>query len=285
MAAFAACGYAKFSGDVGVCVATSGPGAIHLLNGLYDARLDHAGVVAIVVETARSAIGGCPLSGGRPAHPVQGRRRRVLPDGHGARAAPERAGQGHPHRRQPADGDRGDHPLRRAGARVRRTSRTPSRWCRPAWIRPGPRRSPTADDLDRAADLLNAGSKARRPASAQGARGAVAEIEPVGRDARCRGGQGAAGQGRVVRRAPVGHRFDRGCSAPSPSYELMRDCDTLLVVGSNFVPPARSPLVCGHEDSRRRHPDPRGPRRAGLGNRSCQADRWLTGRPQHGERR
>ena len=58
MAAFEACGYAKFSGRVGVCTATSGPGAIHLLNGLYDAKLDHVGVVAIVGQTARSAMGG-----------------------------------------------------------------------------------------------------------------------------------------------------------------------------------------------------------------------------------
>src|ERR1700712_1467159 len=58
MAAFEAVGYAKFSGQVGVCVATSGPGAIHLLNGLYDAKLDHVPVVAIVGQTARSAIGG-----------------------------------------------------------------------------------------------------------------------------------------------------------------------------------------------------------------------------------
>ena len=58
MAAFAATGYAKFSGSVGVCMATSGPGAIHLLNGLYDAKLDHVPVVAIVGQTARSAMGG-----------------------------------------------------------------------------------------------------------------------------------------------------------------------------------------------------------------------------------
>ena len=58
MAAFAATGYAKFSGEVGVCMATSGPGAIHLLNGLYDAKLDHVPVVAIVGQTARSAMGG-----------------------------------------------------------------------------------------------------------------------------------------------------------------------------------------------------------------------------------
>lgn len=58
MAAFEAVGYAKFSGKVGVCVATSGPGAVHLLNGLYDAKLDHVPVVAIVGQTARSAMGG-----------------------------------------------------------------------------------------------------------------------------------------------------------------------------------------------------------------------------------
>src|SRR5436190_4878780 len=56
-AAFLAGGHAKFSGEVGVCLATSGPGAIHLLNGLYDARMDHQPVVAIVGQAARSALG------------------------------------------------------------------------------------------------------------------------------------------------------------------------------------------------------------------------------------
>src|SRR5213594_2970856 len=58
MAAFMACAHAKFTGEVGVCMATSGPGAIHLLNGLYDAKLDHQPVVAIVGQQARSALGG-----------------------------------------------------------------------------------------------------------------------------------------------------------------------------------------------------------------------------------
>src|SRR5438309_6365997 len=58
MAAFMACGHAKYTGEVGVCLATSGPGAIHLLNGLYDAKLDHAPVVAIVGQQARAALGG-----------------------------------------------------------------------------------------------------------------------------------------------------------------------------------------------------------------------------------
>lgn len=57
-AAFMACAHAKFTGQVGVCMATSGPGAIHLLNGLYDAKMDHQPVVAIVGQQARSALGG-----------------------------------------------------------------------------------------------------------------------------------------------------------------------------------------------------------------------------------
>ena len=58
LAAFMACGHAKFTGEVGVCMATSGPGAIHLLNGLYDAKADHQPVLAIVGQQARSALGG-----------------------------------------------------------------------------------------------------------------------------------------------------------------------------------------------------------------------------------
>jgi len=58
MAAFMACAHAKFTGEAGVCMATSGPGAIHLLNGLYDAKLDHQPVVAIVGQSSRLAMGG-----------------------------------------------------------------------------------------------------------------------------------------------------------------------------------------------------------------------------------
>jgi pyruvate dehydrogenase (quinone) len=57
IAAFMACAHAKFTGEVGVCMATSGPGAIHLLNGLYDAAMDHQPVLAIVGQSARTAIG------------------------------------------------------------------------------------------------------------------------------------------------------------------------------------------------------------------------------------
>src|SRR5579884_1811297 len=58
MSAFMACAHAKFTGELGVCLATSGPGAIHLLNGLYDARMDHQPVLAIVGQQARTALGG-----------------------------------------------------------------------------------------------------------------------------------------------------------------------------------------------------------------------------------
>lgn len=58
MAAFMACAHAKFTGEVGVCLATSGPGAIHLLNGLYDAKLDHQPVVAIVGQQSSASLGG-----------------------------------------------------------------------------------------------------------------------------------------------------------------------------------------------------------------------------------
>ncbi|MDB5896664.1 MAG: pyruvate dehydrogenase-like protein [Ramlibacter sp.] len=58
LAAFMATAHAKFTGEVGVCLATQGPGAIHLLNGLYDAKMDHQPVVAIVGQQARTALGG-----------------------------------------------------------------------------------------------------------------------------------------------------------------------------------------------------------------------------------
>lgn len=57
IASFAACAHAKFTGEVGVCMATSGPGAIHLLNGLYDAKLDHQAVVGIIGQQKRMSLG------------------------------------------------------------------------------------------------------------------------------------------------------------------------------------------------------------------------------------
>ena len=56
-AAFMACGHAKFSGEVGVCLATSGPGAVHLLTGMYDAKADDQPDVAIVGQKSRASLG------------------------------------------------------------------------------------------------------------------------------------------------------------------------------------------------------------------------------------
>ena len=81
MAAFMACAHAKFTGDAGVCLATSGPGAIHLLNGLYDAKIDHQPVVAIVGQQATHGHGRLLPARGRPRDPLQGRRGRVRPHG------------------------------------------------------------------------------------------------------------------------------------------------------------------------------------------------------------
>ena len=86
-AAFMACGYAKFTGRLGVCIATSGPGAIHLLNGLYDAKLDGAPVLAITGQTYHDLIGMHYQQEVEPARPVQGRRR-LQPADQWARARP-----------------------------------------------------------------------------------------------------------------------------------------------------------------------------------------------------
>ena len=67
MAAFMASAYAKFTGELGVCIATSGPGASHLITGLYDARLDHMPVLAIAGQQARNAHRRPLPAGGRSA--------------------------------------------------------------------------------------------------------------------------------------------------------------------------------------------------------------------------
>ena len=82
MAAFMACAHAKFTGEVGVCLATSGPGAIHLLNGLYDAKMDHQPVVAIVGPAVAQGARRLVSARGRSDLAVQGCRARVRPHGH-----------------------------------------------------------------------------------------------------------------------------------------------------------------------------------------------------------
>ncbi|MBW8485944.1 thiamine pyrophosphate-requiring protein [Actinomadura parmotrematis] len=231
MSAFEAVGYAKFSGDVGVCAATSGPGAIHLLNGLYDAKLDHVPVVAIVGQTDRSAMGGSY----QQEVDLLSLFKDVASDYVQMVTVPEQL----------------PNVLDRA-IRIAVAQRAPTAVIIPADVQeleysaPGhafkmvpsslgvewPAVAPDGAAVRRAADLLNAGSKVAILAG-QGARGAAAELEQV-----------ADLLGAGVAKALLGKDVlpddlpyvtgSIGLLGTRPSYELMQGCDTLLTVGSSF---------------------------------------------------
>ncbi|MFF4028048.1 MULTISPECIES: thiamine pyrophosphate-requiring protein [Nocardia] len=231
MAAFEAVGYAKFSGKVGVCAATSGPGAIHLLNGLYDAKLDHVPVVALVGQTNRSAMGGSyqqevdllTLFKDVASEYVQ------------MITVPEQL----------------PNVLDRA-IRTASSQRAPTAVIIPADVQELPYSppshefkmvpsslgidfpTPTVDDeaIARAAEVLNSGNKTAILVG-QGARGARREILDV-----------AEVLGAGVAKALLGKDVlpddlpfvtgSLGLLGTRPSYEMMRGCDTLLTVGSSF---------------------------------------------------
>ncbi|MGK4585190.1 thiamine pyrophosphate-requiring protein [Kitasatospora sp. HPMI-4] len=231
MAAFEAVGYAKFSGRTGVCAATSGPGAIHLLNGLYDAKLDHVPVVAIVGQTDRSAMGGsyqqevdlltlykdvasefCEMVTVPAQLPnVLDRAMRVAATRRTVTAVII-----------PADVQELDYePPRHAFKQV------------PSSLGVGHYAPvPAEEDLARAAEVLNAGERVAMLIG-QGARHARPEVEQV-----------AELLGAGVAKALLGKDAlpdtlsyvtgSIGLLGTRPSYEMMRDCDTLLVVGSSF---------------------------------------------------
>jgi pyruvate dehydrogenase (quinone) len=231
MAAFAAVGYAKFSGRVGICVATSGPGAIHLLNGLYDAKLDHVPVVAIIGQTNRSAMGGSY----QQEVDLVSLYKDVASEYLQMVMVPEQL----------------PNVLDRA-IRVALAERAPTAIIIPADVQeleyaapghefkmvpsslgtsPGTI-TPDPAGVAAAADILNAGQKVAILAG-QGARGAAAELLEVAD----RLGAGVAKPllGKDV--LPDDLPFvtgSIGLLGTRPSYEMMRDCDTLLTVGSNF---------------------------------------------------
>ena len=229
MAAFEAVGYAKFTGRVGVCVATSGPGAIHLLNGLYDAKLDHVPVVAIVGQTTQRDGWGLP-AGGRPAQPCSRTSPRSTsrwsPSPNSCRTCS--TGPSGPRSRRPRPRS-SCPPTSRSSSTRRRPMR--SRWCPPvglAW----PVTSPDDAAIQQAADILNAGSKVAILVG-QGARGARKELTEVAD----RLGAGVAKPllGKDVLSDELPYVTGSiGLLGTRPSYEMMRDCDTLLIVGSNF---------------------------------------------------
>jgi pyruvate dehydrogenase (quinone) len=231
MAAFEAVGYAKFTGRVGVCAATSGPGAIHLLNGLYDAKLDHVPVVAIVGQTNRSAMGGSY----QQEVDLMSLYKDVASEYVQMVTVPEQL---------PNVVDR--------AIRVALSERAPTAIIIPADVQElkysapehafkmvpsslgidWPVTVPDDEAIGRAAELLNAGSKVAILAG-QGARGARAELEQVAELL----GAGVAKPllGKDVLSDELPYVTGAiGLLGTRPSYELMQGCDTLLTVGSSF---------------------------------------------------
>ncbi|MFF1278566.1 thiamine pyrophosphate-requiring protein [Streptomyces marokkonensis] len=231
MSAFQAVGYAKFSGRAGVCAATSGPGAIHLLNGLYDAKLDHVPVVALVGQTDRSAMGGSY----QQEVDLQSLYKDVASDFCETATVPEQLP------------NLIDRAFRTAYARrtvtaviipadVQQLEYSPPTHAFkmvPSSMGLGRYASVPADaDIERAAEVLNAGEKVA-VLIGQGARGARPEVEEL-----------ADVLGAGVAKALLGKDVlpddlpyvtgAIGLLGTRPSYELMRDCDTLLMIGSSF---------------------------------------------------
>ncbi|MDN5381496.1 MULTISPECIES: thiamine pyrophosphate-requiring protein [unclassified Streptomyces] len=231
MCAFEAVGYAKFSGRAGVCAATSGPGAIHLLNGLYDAKLDHVPVVAVVGQTDRSAMG----SSYQQEVDLLSLYKDVASDYAEMVTVPaqlpnviDRAMRTALARRTatavviPADVQELDYePPEHAFKMV------PSSLGMPHYAP-----VPAEDDLTRAAEVLNSGRKAA-VLIGQGARGARREVMAVAD--RLGAGVAKALLGKDALDDDLPYVTGAiGLLGTRPSYELMRDCDTLLVIGSSF---------------------------------------------------
>ncbi|GAA2294182.1 thiamine pyrophosphate-requiring protein [Streptomyces hawaiiensis] len=231
MAAFEAVGYAKFSGRVGVCAATSGPGAIHLLNGLYDAKLDHVPVVAIVGQTNRSAMGGSY----QQEVDLLSLYKDVASDFCEMVTVPEqlpnvldRAMRTAMARRSvtaviiPADVQELDYSAPGHAFKMVPSSLGMSHYA-PV---------PAETDIERAAEVLNAGEKVALLIG-QGARGARREVMEVAD--RLGAGVAKALLGKDALDDDLPYVTGAiGLLGTRPSYELMQDCDTLLVIGSSF---------------------------------------------------
>ncbi|HEY6956702.1 MAG TPA: thiamine pyrophosphate-requiring protein [Flavisolibacter sp.] len=231
MAAFMACAHAKFTDEVGVCMATSGPGAIHLLNGLYDAKMDHQPVVAIVGQQARSAMGGSyqqevdlislfkDVAGEFVHMACEPSQTRHLID-RAIRIALARRTVTciiFPNDLQELDYE---EPKRMHGTIHSSIGYN------------APRIIPHEKDLERAATILNEGKKVAMLVGA-GAKNCEQEIVQVADLLAC--GVAKALLGKAV--LPDDLPFvtgSIGLLGTGPSWEMMSDCDTLLMVGSSF---------------------------------------------------
>jgi pyruvate dehydrogenase (quinone) len=231
-AAFMACAHAKWTGEVGVCLATSGPGAIHLLNGLYDAKLDHQPVLAIVGQQSRLGLGGSyqqevdlvslfkDVAHEYVQMAVEPAQIRHLIDRAHRIALDQRTVTALVIPNDLAEEPAQEEPPRAHGAVV----------SGPGYTRP--RVVPTSGQLARAAEILNAGEKVAMLVG-QGALGARDEVietaELLG------AGVAKALLGRTV--VPDGLPFvtgSIGLLGTKASWTLMNECDTLLMVGSSF---------------------------------------------------
>ncbi|WP_224984111.1 thiamine pyrophosphate-requiring protein [Geomonas agri] len=231
-AAFMACAHAKFTGEVGVCIATSGPGAIHLLNGLYDAKLDHQPVVAIVGQQSTMALGAdyqqevdlISLYKDVAHHYVHmassAEQIRQLVDRAIRIALAERTVTCVILPNDVQEMDAVPSPTRKHGSTY-----TGLGFTRPEIL-------PARDDLKRAADVLNAGKKVAILVGA-GALGAGEEVaiaaEKLG------AGVAKALLGKAVLPDALPYVTGSiGLLGTKPSWELMKECDTLLMIGSGF---------------------------------------------------
>ncbi|MFI8067359.1 thiamine pyrophosphate-requiring protein [Streptomyces sp. NPDC086033] len=231
MSAFEAVGYAKFSGRIGVCAATSGPGAIHLLNGLYDAKLDHVPVLAIVGQTHRTAMGGS-YQQEVDLHTLF---KDVASEFVETVTVPEqlpnvldRAIRTAYARRCPtAIIIPGDVQELDYSAPTHEFKMVPSSLDRSDWTA-----VPTQESLERAAEILNSGEK---PAIliGQGAAGARPEVERIAELLGAGVAKALLGKDVLSDELPY-VTGSIGLLGTRPSYELMRDCDTLLTIGSSF---------------------------------------------------
>ncbi len=231
MSAFEAVGYAKFGGRLGVCAATSGPGAIHLLNGLYDAKLDHVPVLAIVGQTHRSAMGGS-YQQEVDLHTLF---KDVASDFVETVTVPEqlpnvldRAIRTAYARRAPtAVIIPGDVQELDYSAPTHEFKMVPSSLDRSAWTA-----VPSDKSLHRAAEILNSGDKLAILIG-QGAAGAQWEVERIAELLGAGVAKALLGKDALSDELPY-VTGAIGLLGTRPSYELMRDCDTLLTIGSSF---------------------------------------------------
>jgi pyruvate dehydrogenase (quinone) len=232
MAAFMACGHAKFTGEVGVCLATSGPGAIHLLNGLYDAMMDHQPVLAIVGQQATIGLGADfqqevdlgSLFKDVARHYVQmastPAQIRHLVDRSMRIAQAERTVTCIILPNDVQEMDAIEHAPRRHGA-----SFSGIGYSAPLVI-------PTEEDLRRAAKVLNDGERVAILVGA-GALGASDEIMEVAD--RLGAGVAKALLGKAVVPDDLPYVTGAiGLLGTKPSWDMMTECDTLLMIGSSF---------------------------------------------------